>query len=235
MKIEDIGFIISIKKFEENSLLIKILSKENGIISGYIKHGKKQNQQIANLVKFSWVARSVNNLGTISIELIKSYSSIFIFDKFNLNLMNLIMCLMNNLLYEKFVENDLFYRLELVFGLIQKNSEKLIIFREYLLFENTVLNIIGSGIIFDNKESFEKLYYISPKTGLAVSKEKGEPYKDKLFIFPLIFNKNDFEKCDILECFNIINFFLKKYLNENNYNSKNSILLILKENLIQNI
>ena len=33
MKVEDLGFITSIKSFEENSLLVKILSKENGLIS----------------------------------------------------------------------------------------------------------------------------------------------------------------------------------------------------------
>ena len=41
MKIEDEDFLIFLKKYEENSLFIKILSKNNGIISGYVKNLKK--------------------------------------------------------------------------------------------------------------------------------------------------------------------------------------------------
>ena len=88
MRIEDNGFIVFVKKFEENSLLVRILSKENGLISGYVKHTKKDiNQyQLGNLVSFVWSAKNNNQLGSLKIELIKSYLSIFITNKFYLDL-----------------------------------------------------------------------------------------------------------------------------------------------------
>ena len=59
MRIEDNGFIVFVKKFEENSLLVRILSKENGLISGYVKHTKKDinqyfrnNDTISEIIKF---------------------------------------------------------------------------------------------------------------------------------------------------------------------------------------
>lgn len=233
MKIEDCGFIIFIKKFEENSLLVRILSKENGLISGYIKHTKKDiNQyQIGNLVSFSWTAKSTNQLGTIKLELIKSFLSNFIFNKFYLNLIESITFLINELIYERFLEQNLYNKIHTIFNCISQNKDKEIILKEYLYFENILLNILGTGIIFDNSVSLNELYYISPKTGLAVSKIKGEPYKEHLLYFPTLFQKEDIEKQDISQCFEIMNFFLKKYLSDNNNSHKYKKIIIIREKL----
>ncbi len=237
MKIEDFGFITSIKKYEENSLLVKVLSKENGLISGYLMHIKKDrtNYQIGNLVKFVWSAKSTNQLGILKIELVKSYLSYFIENRFYLHLMDCITSLINSLLYERYLEDTLFQIVESIFDLVVHNEEKYKIVKEYLYFENTLLNIIGTGIIFENNKSIDDLYYISPKTGLAVDKKKGEPYRDRLLIFPAIFKKEKLDRVDIFECFYIMDFFLKKYLEDNNYSYKYKALVLLRENILNNI
>lgn len=237
MKIEDSGFIVFTKQYGESALLLKVLSKENGLISGYVNHTKKNklDYQIGNLVKFTWSAKNINQLGTLKIEIIKSYLSILVNDKFYLSIVDNMTSLINNLLYERYLENNLFFVIENILNFMLQNVDKKQIIKEYLIFENTILNIIGSGIIFDNLCPFEELFYISPKTGLAVSKTKGEPYKEKLFLFPKIFKNDDFSKENIIECFDIIDYFLKKYLVENNLINKSKILLILRDNIISNI
>ena len=237
MKIEDFGFITSIKKFEENSLLVKILSKENGLISGYAMHIKKDrlNYQVGNSVKFTWSAKTTNQLGTLKIELVKSYLSYFINDRFYLALIENITLLINNLLYERYLEKNLYNIIEIIFNLIANNETKYKILKLYLIFENTMLNIIGTGIIFENSVDINNLYYISPKTGLAVSKSKGEPYKDRLLLFPPIFQKDNIEMDDIFQCFSIMDFFLKKYLLDNNLNNKYKIIFNSREKLLNNI
>ncbi|MDD2840462.1 MAG: recombination protein O N-terminal domain-containing protein, partial [Rickettsiales bacterium] len=167
MKIEDFGFIIFVKKFEENSLLVKILSKDNGVISGYIKHVKKDlNQyQIGNLVSFSWVAKTVNQLGTLKVELIRSFLSCFICNSFYLNLIESITLLINDLIYERYLEQNLYNKINLIFDYIAHDKEKVLILKEYLHFENILLNVLGTGIIFDDAVELSKLYYISPNTG----------------------------------------------------------------------
>lgn len=233
MKIEDFGFIIFTKKFEENSLLVKILSKENGVVSGYIRHVKKDlhQYQIGNLVSFSWVAKTENQLGNLKIELVKSFLSCFICNSFYLNIIENITVLINDLIYERYLEKSLYNKINLIFDYISKNIEKEVILREYLHFENIVLNILGTGIIFDDAVGLNELYYISPKTGLAVSKSKGEPYKDKLLFFPIIFQKDNIEKDDLLQCFDVMSFFLKKYLNENNNSQKYKKFILMREKL----
>ncbi len=234
MKIEDSGFIIFIKKFEENSLLIKILSKENGVISGYVKHVKQDlNQyQIGNLVNFSWSAKTINQLGTLRLELVRSFLSCFICNSFYLNLVENITSLINDLIYERYLEQNLYNKIGLIFDYIAQNKERLLILREYLYFENVLLNILGTGIIFDNTVSINELYYISPNTGLAVSKTKGEPYKNKLLYFPVIFQKESIEEKDIQQCFDVMSFFLKRYLNENNNSQKYKKFVLMRERLL---
>ena len=237
MKIEDFGFIIFIKKYEENSLLLKVLSKENGFISGYTKHiNKNRNSfQIGSFVKFNWSAKNVSQLGSINIEVIKSNLSCFMDSRFHLHIMESITLMINDVLYERYLENDLYYRLENILCLISKCEKKEIIMKEYLLFENSLLNVVGSGIIFDNAVSFDELYYISPKTGLAVSKPKGDPFRDKLLLFPSIFKKDFIEKNDILNCFNVMDFFFKKYFNDSNYSQKYKNISLSRQNVINNI
>lgn len=237
MKIEDYGFITYIKQYEENSLLVKILSKENGLISGYIKHThkNKSDYQIGNLVKFNWSAKNINQLGKLKIDVLKSYLSTLINNRFYLHIIDNITSLINNLLYERYLENNLYDIIKNILTFMINDVDKIKITKEYLIFKNAILNIVGSGIIFDNLCDFDDLFYISPKTGLSVSKEKGEPYKEKLFLFPKIFKTDIFAKEDIIECFNIMDFFLKKYLNDNNLLNKYKILLFLKNNIINDI
>lgn len=237
MKVEDLGFITSIKSFEENSLLVKILSKENGLISGYVMHIKKDriNYQIGNLVKFTWSAKNNNQLGNLKIELIKSYLSHFITNKFYLSLIDNINLLINSLLYERFLEKNLYSIIQVIFDLIAHNEEKYKILKTYFIFENTILNIVGSGIIFEKDTDINDFYYISPKTGLAVSKQKGEPYKNMLLLFPKIFQNDNIAKEDIIQCFSVINFFLKKYLLNNNLNNKYKIIFNSRDNILNSI
>jgi len=237
MKIEDFGFITLIKEYEENSLLIKILSKENGLMSGYVSHVKKQrsNYQIGNLIKFTWSAKNVDQLGTLRVELVKSYLSTFIGSRFGLYLIDCITSLINDLLYERYREHKLFQTMEVIFNLVAENAEKCLIVKEYLLFENAILNVVGTGIIFEQNGNMGKLYYVSPKTGLAVDKQMGDPYKDRLLVFPRIFKNEQPNRADIIECFYVMDFFLKKYLNNNDLSCKHRHLMLLSENILNSL
>jgi DNA repair protein RecO (recombination protein O) len=234
MKIDDSGIITFVKKYEENSLLVKVLSKENGLVSGYITHAKKEknNCQLGNLIKFIWSAKNINQLGNLKIELIKSHISYFIENLFFLNLLESMTLLINTILYERFLEKNLFVLVNNIIVSVHNKETTFEILKKYLIFENTLLNVVGTGIIFDEEEIIENLFYISPKTGLAVSKTKGGPYKDKLLFFPKIFKKNKIEKEDIFECFNVIDFFLKKYLNEIS-EQKYQNIIVLRTNLLK--
>jgi DNA repair protein RecO (recombination protein O) len=232
MKIDDNGFIIYTKKYGENSLIIKVLSKNNGIISGYLTKTKynKSYIQIGNLVQFTWFAKSIAQLGSIKIELIKSYTSSIISNIFFLLIIENIIVLINNLLLDNYLPDiNLFLSIESVLNAIVQNYDKKNIIRKYFLFENTLLNQLDGGIIFDI-ENTNDLYYISTKTGLAVSKKIGDPYKNKLLIFPTIFKTDDVKNDDVNNCFIVVDFFLRRNIREfNDY--KREIIINTREKL----
>ena len=70
----------------------------------------------------------------------------------------------------------------------------------------------------------ENLFYISPKSGKAVCKEKGLKYDKKLLRFPKILRdlgKNyEFNRSDLLDGLKITGFFLKKCLIDSLLNSQ---------------
>ena len=70
----------------------------------------------------------------------------------------------------------------------------------------------------------ENLFYISPKSGKAVCKEKGLKYDKKLLRFPKILRdlgKNyEFNRSDLLDGLKITGFFLKKCLIDSLQNSQ---------------
>jgi len=58
---------------------------------------------------------------------------------------------------------------------------------EYIILELSVLSHIGFGLELERcaaTNSRENLIYVSPKSGRAVCKDAGEPYKNKLLSLP---------------------------------------------------
>ena len=65
----------------------------------------------------------------------------------------------------------------------------------YAYFEFYLLEYLGISLSLDScavTGCLDNLCYVSPKTGKAVCKEIGEPYRDKLFLYPkFVVDNND--------------------------------------------
>ena len=93
MKFSDEGIIISAKKYGENSLIIKILSKNHGICNAFIKNAISSKSyskyQIGNLIFFDLYAKNNDSLAYVKIENLQSFASKYILDFTKLNIINL--------------------------------------------------------------------------------------------------------------------------------------------------
>jgi DNA repair protein RecO (recombination protein O) len=191
MQLQDKGIIVSTLKHSESSFVVKIFSENNGIHSGYVKHGfSKQNIglcQIGNFVDFVWSSKSPNNLGYLKLDLIKSYA-IFIFEnQINLHIFECAINLINTFIPEQQEEKNIYEHFLKILKLIEEETDKFILLKEMIFFEKNILEILGIGLDLckcAGGGDCNDLAYISPKTGRAVSKKAGEAYKDKLFILP---------------------------------------------------
>lgn len=224
LNIRDVGIILSVKKYSESSLIIKILSKEHGIYSGFVKGGvsNKKNYavyQVANLVEFNWKSKTTDNLGFFKIELLKSYLAKIIFDNLKLSCVTAIFEVIKNNILEREPHEDLYQNLISFLDNMSDDSQKFL--SNYVKLELNILQTLGYGIDLSScalTGRLDGLYFVSPKSGRAACKEAGLEYKDKLLRLPEFLTKDDakIEDGDIFLGLNLTNFFLKKYLIEDN-------------------
>ena len=71
MKINDSGFFLGNKKYGENSMIVYILSKNNGLIKSFSKFSKRQRVSFTILdeVNFTWQSKQKDSLGYVNLEL----------------------------------------------------------------------------------------------------------------------------------------------------------------------
>ena len=81
---DDIGFLLSKNKYNENSLIVEIYTKNHGKVSGIIFGGTskkiKNYLQIGNQLYVNFNAKSENKLGYFKIEIYEAFSPYYFDD-----------------------------------------------------------------------------------------------------------------------------------------------------------
>lgn len=208
------GIILKSQKFSEDSRILTVFSEDFGKNSGIFKN-IKQSIQIGDINYIIWKGRSVERLGTFKIENIFSPFSYVIEISVGLYAIQSACTLCTKGLPERAPHKNLFQSLKNLL-LSLKFSEFSDCMLSYAYFEIDFLKEIGFGLdlqkcaVTGDKKG---LFYLSPKTGKAVTKEVGEKYKDKLFIIPKFLLSNNFHatKKDILYALKITEHFLRYF------------------------
>ena len=116
----DQGIIIAVRKYGENSLIVKILSAKNGICSGFVRFAaanyKKSSFQATiyhnlNWVEFEWSSRIANNLGFFKAELKKSFLGEIISNKIKLSALTSICGIIERNILEGEIADEIFNHL----------------------------------------------------------------------------------------------------------------------------
>ncbi len=188
MKIEDYGIVLSTSKFGDSSLLVKILSKEHGPVKGLVKGQRKNGTiiQCGNYVHFTWSARLSEHLGLIAPTLERAYPLLCFSEYTKILSISSLCSLVDSLIPDREVSLDIFERFKAYLDDI--NTENWL--KNHVLLELYILEKVGFGLDFERCSvtgTQNNVTYISPKTGSAVSKEVGEPYKSRLFPIPSYF------------------------------------------------
>ncbi len=236
----DEGLLLSVTPHGEKSAIIRVFTKNKGIHSGIIQNAfsKKMNcsLQPSSQLFLSWSSRLEEHLGIFKVDLIKTRADILIRDKVGLNAFNALSSLCISALAERDPMSELYNITEEFLDqiAIKKKWEFL-----YLEWELHLLSSIGYGLDLEKcaaSGTKENLFYISPKSGRAVSKEKGLKYDKKLLRLPDILNNskqnNEFNRSDLVSGLNITGFFLDKWLN---YSGQNSKSMLIRQRLIDTL
>jgi len=220
MQINDEGIILKKKKYRESSLIITFFSLNHGVNSGVVKGVLKKDfgtYEIGNKVYVKSSFRIENQLWNCRLELIKNNSVTCFDDRIKLNSI-LCMCSLIELSLPKNVPQKKLYNKteKLLENILSKHW-----IIDYIFWELYLLSELGYGL--DLKQCVvsgtkNNLVYVSPKSGKAVSKNKGERYKNKLLYLPEFLNNKDIKPTikSVKQAMLLTGYFINKFLKNNN-------------------
>jgi DNA repair protein RecO (recombination protein O) len=187
---EDEGIILSLKKHGESRFIASLLTRHKGRQSGLIRVSKKMLLSTSMRVQARWSARLDEHLGYFQLEPFElSHQPIYpmVMGKRALWLASLLEIL-GFCLPERHPYQGLYERMEYVLEGLKRSTDISLLGESFIHFYSFLLQQLGHGLALEVCcvcARDENLLYISPKTGRAVCKEHGDPYKEKLFLYPL--------------------------------------------------
>jgi len=189
IRLTDTAIILSSRKHAETSALIDVLSESHGTYKGVTRGAfSAKNRGIyqpGNIISMTWEARLPEHMGSIKGELLTPYAALIMPDAKALPLLSSATALLALALPERHPYPKIYEALRhLLAHLTHAPNECL---AEYIHFELLLLAETGFGLDLSEcagTGSTDNLIYVSPKSGRAVSRDAGEPYKDKLLKLP---------------------------------------------------
>ena len=165
MNWSDNGFLLSKNRYNENSLISEVFTKNHGKVPGIIFGGTskkiKNYLQIGNNIYVNFNSKSENNIGYFKIEIHKALSPHYFDNQQKLSCISSAMHLIK-ILTAEFQKNNTIYHLIEKFYILLENENWI---KDYIFWELELFKILGYDLEFENivdKEIVDdKIQYIS--------------------------------------------------------------------------
>ena len=219
---DDTGFLLSKNRYNENSLIAEIFTKNHGRFSGIIFGGTskkiKNYLQIGNKIHANFNSKSENRIGYFKVEILEALSPYFFDNHQKLSCITSAMHLIRILTAES-QKNHLIYHLIENFFILLRNENWI---KDYIFWELELFKLLGYDLKFENlvekKIVGNDFHY--------VSKSSTEKKIIPNFLIEKKINTTDLKI--LLDGLKIVGDYLDKtILKPNNLNYPNSRLLFL--------
>ena len=163
---DDTGFLLSKNRYNENSLIVEIFTRNHGKVVGIIFGGTskkiKNYLQIGNQLYTNYNSKSENRIGYFKIEIQNAYSPIYFEDPKKLNCVNSAMHLIKLLTADAQVNTKVFDLINQFYKFISGTYW----LKEYIIWELELLKVLGYDLKLEsivNKElkNDEIMYFAS--------------------------------------------------------------------------
>ena len=220
MQWSDEGIVLSSRAHGETSAIAELLTRNHGRHLGLVRGGRSKRLrpvlQAGNLVRAVWRARLSEHLGGYSLELEEAHAARIFDERAALAGLNALTALAR-LLPEREPHAPLYDATCVVLSALAEGGHWPALLVRW---EMGLLNELGFGLDLETCAATGEtsdLVYVSPKTGRAVSRKAGEPYKDKVLLLPafLLSAKEDTSspgEADIAAGFRLTGYFLDKHV-----------------------
>ena len=172
---DDIGFLISKNKYNENSLITEIYTKNHGKISGIIFGGTskkiKNYLQIGNQLSVNYNSKSENKIGFFKIEIEKVLSPLYFENSKKLSCIMSAMQLIKILTAESQKNIKIYDLIENFYEILKlPNWLKMYIYWELELFKNLGYDLEFENLVTINKIGNEIQYITKSSNKIIVPK-----------------------------------------------------------------
>ena len=187
MEWRDEGIILAVKRHGEDSAIADVLTAEHGRTLGLVKGGRSRRQrpvlQPGNTVQVVWRARLEEHLGNFHVEPLALQAGTIMENPFRLAGLGTLAGL-TQLLPEREPHRRIYDALHIVLSAIEDDAVWPVLLVRW---EMGLLDELGFGLDLTRCAATghtERLIYVSPRTGRAVSDEAGAPYRERLLALP---------------------------------------------------
>ena len=219
MEWQDTGIILRTQPFQDNGLIVTLLTEHHGKHKGFVRLSRRKlgnPLQIGSLTSTHWQARLADHLGNYRFDILDIPSCRLFTKPKHLQLLHIICTLLDLVLLEQDPCSILYGDLSTFLKALDTALAAAPL-KEYALFEVSLLKQLGFGLHLTSCASTGQthdLIYISPKSGHAVSQQAGDPFKDRLFPLPS-FYLNPHEEASRDELYSSLQmtaFFIEKHV-----------------------
>ena len=146
MNWDDTGFLLSKNRYNENSIIAEIFTKERGKVSGIIFGGTskkiKNYLQVGNLLYTNYNSKSVNRIGYFKIEIFKAFTPIYFDDPKKLNCISSSMNLIKILTADSQRNEDIYKSINDLYKILEEPDW----LKRYIFWELNLLSILGFNL-----------------------------------------------------------------------------------------
>ncbi len=217
----DSGLVLGARKHGETSVILEAMTQAHGRHLGVVRGGRSRAMQAAlqpgNRVVLVWRARLEDHLGVYTVEPDALRAGRLIDSPLALHGLHWMGALMR-LLPERDPHQDVYAMAD---ALAERLDDSRLAPELMVRFELAVLAELGFGLDLDRCAATgarDDLVYVSPKSGRAVARAAGEPWRDRLLPLPAFLRgpaaRVGISKDDISAAFRLTGHFLLRDLFE---------------------
>ncbi len=214
----DDGIVLGARSYGESSVILELFTRHHGRHLGLVRGGRSRRQQPViqpgNTVHATWSARLDEHLGNFAVEASVSRAARLMETREGVAGITHLAALAR-LMPERETHEGLYEAVELIADAL---PEVAVAAPLLVRFELEVLRLLGFGVDLAECASTgatEDLIYVSPKSGRAVSRTAGEPWKDRLLPLPAFLRGGlEIAPGDVAAGFRLTGYFLARHVFE---------------------
>jgi DNA repair protein RecO (recombination protein O) len=212
---QDHGLIIGVRKHGETSVILEVLTQAHGRHMGLVRGGRSRAMQpilqAGNSVDITWRARLEEHLGNFLVESQRLRAAHLMQSALSLHGLHHLAGLLH-LLPERDPHPTLWRYAEI---LADRLDDAVLAPVLMLRFELALLAELGFGLDLSEcvlSGATEDLVYVSPKSGRAVARIAGEPWRDRLLPLPsfLLIEEHEADAAQLSDAFRLLEHFLTR-------------------------